>query len=795
MIKQLSFYNIAIIIFFLFGTACSPKTNSESIAPGAPGEKSVWAYAGKTGIGTSYETYTEGNYSDGGTSGKISKVWFSIAQGIVTETMYGLIHEAQLKEMQFVIVGDGFVDQEKFDTESTIEYLNTDEAGRPVSLAYKIITRDKDGKYEIEKHIFTNPEENALFVRATFRSNEKGIVPYLLVNPHMNNTGNGDKAWVERKGNTLHASDNGKFMTIQTSQKFQKTSVGFVGVSDGLTDLKANGKLSKTYTTTGDSTGNVAITAMLKPMNSKGVTYDFVVGFGDTNDASAQAASKTLELGYNSVLANYNGDGENVGWSDYLISLPELEKLSATATDGGKLLYASAMVLKAQEDKSNAGALIASLSNPWGETMSAEYYQTGYKAVWPRDFFQCAMALLALGDLQTPLVAFEFLHKVQVNAQTPGNKGATGWFLQKTHVDGQIEWVHVQVDQTAMPIMLGWKLWKAGILSDEKAVEWYNSMLKPAADFLVNGGEININENHASVYPPLTQEDRWEEQRGYSPSTTAAEITGLVAASEFATLAGDAEGSKRYLATADRYEKNIEKNMFTTKGVFNKGAGNGNYFIRITPSADPNDGEKLVANNGKEALNETAILDAGFLELVRYGVRSAKAKSILESLPELDDASIEENLKVKYLFTFGNDTTKYPGWRRYGNCGYGEDADLGINYGKFGPGQRGRVWPIFTGERGIYELALGLETNSVNTDNLRNTYIKAMEQFANEGLMLPEQVWDGVGANPFNYKVGEGTNSATPLAWSHAEYIKLVRSVADQKVWDRYSNVEVRFDK
>ena len=150
----------------------------------------------------------------------------------------------------------------------------------------------------------------------------------------------------------------------------------------------------------------------------------------------------------------------------------------------------------------------------------------------------------------------------------------------------------------------------------------------------------------------------------------------------------------------------------------------------------------------------------------------------------------------KYNFSFDGVEGEFPGWRRYGNDGYGEDEVAGTNYAEEGnqtPGQRGRVWPFFTGERGHYELAKALKSNSLDQaalDKLTNTYIKGMELFANEGLMLPEQVWDGVGVNPQGYTIGEGTNSATPLAWTHAEYIKLLRSVSGKKVWDHYPIVE-----
>ena len=73
-------------------------------------------------------------------------------------------------------------------------------------------------------------------------------------------------------------------------------------------------------------------------------------------------------------------------------------------------------------------------------------------------------------------------------------------------------------------------------------------------------------------------------------------------------------------------------------------------------------------------------------------------------------------------------------------------------------------------------------------------YVRAMEYFANESFMLPEQVWDGVGDNStHNYVTGEGTNSATPLAWTHAEYIKLVKSLTDKNIWDSYSIVKARY--
>ncbi|MGB0833995.1 MAG: glucan 1,4-alpha-glucosidase [Psychrobium sp.] len=781
-------------------TAVAPAITA---APGAPGAPSTWAYAGKTGIGSSYEAYKDLAYSDEAATGKVSKVWFSLAQGIITETMFGLIHEAQIKDMQFVVTGKGFVDTEQHDTVSTIDYLYKDDAGRPLSLAYKIVNKDKEGKYSIEKHIFTDPSEHTLFVKTYFTAYEDGITANLVVNPHVNNNGSNDMAVATK--DSLSAEDSGSYLTVLSDTDFAKTSVGFIGKSDGLTDLK-DGTMDWQYQTTGEVAGNVGLTAQFAPVALNGkesvtVEYDIAVGFGHSKADSESAAKTSLKRGYKDVLAHYNGEGEHLGWEDYLASLSGLPAMTEMTTDNGKLLYTSALVLKAQEDKTHAGALIASLSNPWGDAVSAEKGHTGYKAVWPRDFYQCAMALLALGDEETPLVSFNYLEKVQVSDKFKENKGDGGWFLQKTHVDGTIEWVGVQLDQTAMPIMLGWKLWQNKVLSDDQLVAWYNKMLKPAADFLVKGGTVNIDWNNTKITPPMTQQERWEEQSGHSPSTTAAIITGLAAAADIAKLAGDKASAELYEQTATKYAGDIEKLMFTDKGAFTQGDDNGRYYIRINKDKDVNDSEKLNDNNGKPGLDKKSIVDGGFLELVRYGVRSADDAAVLDSLVEYDSQNIEDNLRVKYNFTFDGVEGTFPGWRRYGNDGYGEDIIKGRGYhatGKNIEAQRGRVWPFFTGERGHYELAAAKlkeqQVSSPTMDKLRNTYVRTMELFANEGMMLPEQVWDGVGSNEkYGYKLGQGTNGATPLAWTHAEYVKLLRSYADQQVWDNYSELTDQF--
>ncbi|CAH9051798.1 Glucoamylase [Pseudoalteromonas holothuriae] len=780
-------------------------TVSQTVSPGAPGDKPFWAYSGKTGIGTSYEAYVDGQYSDKAATGTVSKVWFSLAKGMVTETMFGLIHQAQLKDMQMIVTGvdsegRAFSVKESDDDafEVTVDYLYKDNAGRPLSLAYKIISKDKQGRFVLEKHVFTDPDGQSLFVRAHIKNNLKTpLQAYVSANPYINNNGINDHAKVTKQGLLAYEGDN--YLTLQVKGGFEVASVGFIGQSDNLTSLMQTQKLAKTYDWTGDTSGNVSLLGKLGNVQQS-AEFDLVLSFGSSQQTSTNQAQQTLNNGYQSVLDAYNGKGSALGWEDYLTSLSPMQRLTPYSADQGKLLYTSALVLKAQEDKTHAGALIASLSNPWGDTVSAEKGSTGYKAVWVRDFYQVAMAFMAMGDTQTAKTAFEYLEKVQVTDKTPGNKGDTGWFLQKTHVDGELEWVGVQLDQTAMPIMLAWKLHQADVLSDDELSYWYTKMLKPAADFLVHGGKAKILWNDTQITPPATQQERWEEQNGYSPSTTAAVIAGLVTASDIAKHSGDIAAAERYLEVAQQYDKQVEALMFTRDGVLakqaNSTATDGQYFFRIGQDSNPNSNSKINSNNGRAGMNKKAIIDGGFLELVRYGVRLADAPSILATLPEYEDETMTDNLRVKYSFTFADETGTYPGYRRYGNDGYGEDEISGTNYAEGGSntaGQRGRVWPFFTGERGHYEIASAVLSNDLSAQKVKQiqqTYVKGMELFANEGMMLPEQVWDNVGVNPRGYEFGEGTNSATPLAWTHAEYIKLVRSLADKQVWDHYPIVE-----
>jgi len=726
----------------------------------------TWSPAAKTGLGTAYADYSANRAA--------SAVWFSLANGVVTETMFGMIHEIQLKDLLFSVKGNGFDESEATATDSKTAYLDTDAQGRPRSLAYKLTNTAKNGRYEIEKQVFTDPASNSLFLRVTFRAKNGAITPTLLAHPGLGGLIGGEG--LDAKDGVLHAEKAGTHLVIKSAQALAHTA-----------------------------TAENELRAELAPVTSE-ATYDFVVSFGHSRAEAEAAADGTLKRGHDAVLAAYDA-----GWEGYLAKLSALDSLAPLSEDGGKLASVSAMVLKASEDKLHPGALIASLSTPWGETVSAAKPATGYRAVWPRDFYQCAMALLALGDKETPVAAMNYLKTVQVSAATPDNQGASGWYLQKSHVDGTPEWIGVQLDQTAMPIMLAWKLSQAGLLDKAALTALYGSQLKAAATFLAKGGDIALKFNQAKITPPATQQERWEEQPGFSPSTTAAVVTGLIAAADIAEQAGDKDGAKLYRVSADKISASIEKTMATTKPVLPQRGKAAPHFLRIAPQGHPEAGDKLMSRNGKPERPEESYLDAGFLELVRYGVRSPNDPVILASIGQVDDRTLPDDLRIRYDFHFPGSVQAFPGWRRYSDDGYGEDAVTGANFGAEtedrlstdvdghqSPNQRGRVWPIFTGERGHYELAAanakGQGASDADIQRVRDIYVKAMELFANQGMMIPEQVWDGVGANPDNrFAAGAGTDSATPLSWAHAEYIKLLRSLRDRQVWDRYATVAERY--
>jgi glucoamylase len=160
-------------------------------------------------------------------------------------------------------------------------------------------------------------------------------------------------------------------------------------------------------------------------------------------------------------------------------------------------------------------------------------------------------------------------------------------------------------------------------------------------------------------------------------------------------------------------------------------------------------------------------VDAGFLQLVRYGIRKSDDPLIVDTLRVVDAV-----LKV--------DTPFGPSWHRYNHDGYGQREDGGPFVGC----GHGGAWPLLTGERGHYELAAGHDVK---------TYIRAMESLASPTGLLTEQVWPDPDRPQAHMSLGKPTGSAMPLMWAHAEYIKLLRSTSVGHVSDLIPEVAERY--
>ncbi|QXE25033.1 glucan 1,4-alpha-glucosidase [Richelia sinica FACHB-800] len=696
-------------------------------APCAPGVASIWAPAAKDFLGTS--------------ASEKSNVYFTGAEGILTEVFYPTLDRVQNVDLQFLVTDAAktWGDEERTQKQHDISLVNKR------SLDWQSITTDDDRRWKITKKIFTDPNRPTVIQRVTFETLEPGKTVkdynlYLLGNPAINNTGSGNGA-LQCNGQPSNGADNSRTLSANnrtflvasepnstssalTASLPWKTvdgnvmvSNGFVGQNDGFTDL-FGGSNDKTMNWHYDGAyqGNVAQIGWLDfgNTNAASISFDVVLGFGNSESAAMDVANATLTSDLAALENTYIQEwvGYNQG----------LNNQGGLADDQ---YYLAAMTLQSIQDKSN-GAMIAGLGTPWGETNN-DSNQGGYHLVWSRDLFKFASSLIAAGDTTSANKAVDYLFNVQMQSN--------GRFPQNSFVDGTIYWNGTQMDETAMPIILAWKLNRTDL--------W--PKIKLAAEFLAKNGAY-------------TQQERWEEMSGYSPSTIAAEIAGLVAAADLANKAGDTGAASFYLKKADEWRNNVANWTFTTTGFH----GNGKYYIRITENQDPNDDVELEFKNGTGKHGERYIIDGGFLELARLGVMSPNDWTILETIPEYD-AILKQTLK-----------DKGEAWFRYNYDGYGENND-GQNFNGTG---RGRLWPIFTAERGIYEIAKS------GNGSVGKSYLNALKAFSSEVGFIPEQVWNQSTTitgwettTPAGYTPGTATRSMRPLSWALGEYINLIAAI------------------
>jgi glucoamylase len=700
-----------------------PGGRRQRDAFGWPGIPPRWTQGNKDGVGTAY-------------SGD-SRVWFTLWNGCLTEVFYPTVDRAQVRDLQYLVSdGSTFFHEEKRNLRSTTERM-----GGP-ALAYRITNEDPDGRYRIVKDIISSPHLPCVLQRTRLEG-EAGVLSalhvYVLCAPHLQVGGWGNNARVMEIGGrlVLVADKGGVWLALGATVPFSRGSAGYVGASDGWTDLAGDYQMDWEFDQALD--GNVALTGEL----ALGDTTEFTLGlaFGDGLHAAVTTLFQALSVPFAAQAQRFEEQ-----WRRPCERMLPLDPFSG---DGGRLYRSSYDLLMAHEDKIFPGALIASMAIPWGEARGDED-MGGYHLVWTRDMVNSATGLLAAGNTDTPLRALIYLAASQQQ---------DGGFPQNFWIDGRPYWGGVQLDEVAFPILLAWRLHEEGALAD---FDPYPLVLR-AAGYLARNG-------------PATEQERWEEASGYSPSTLASNIAALVCAALFARERGDAATAEFLEDYADFLECHLETWTVTTAGTLLPEVPR--HFIRILPVdiADPRPAEDLEAAvlgiknlPPGERLDYPAkeIVDAGFLELVRYGIRAADDPLVVDSLRVIDAV-----LRVE--------TPAGPCWRRYNHDGYGQREDGG----PFEGWGRGRAWPLLTGERAHYELSRGADVTP---------FIAAMEGFASSSGLLPEQVWDEEDRPSLHLYLGKPTGSAMPLMWAHAEYIKLLRSVRDGRVFDRVEAVTQRY--
>jgi glucoamylase len=688
----------------LFLLACSSLFAAD-LAPGAPGAMAHWTNGNKQGVGTANTL--------------ASKVWFTLgSDGALNEVYYPTVDKANTRLLEFAVTdGKSWLETESEDTTHTVDVPDSE------VLSFRQVNTSKSGHYRITKTYITDPDRDTLLIQVRFQKLKSGPMQlYVVYDPSINNSGMHDTGYT--LDGMLVAADGGAASALASSLQFTKMTSGYLGRSDGLTELRKQFALKNLYDRAQD--GNVVQVAELPSTATHDAGFTVALAFGTEGEVAVENARKSLERGYERCYAEYAK-----GWRDWIGSLKQVDPKYRDQ------YQIAAMVMKAHEDKTYRGAGAASLTIPWGDEIDADQPSVGgYHLVWARDLYEVATAFYAMGDKEAADRALNYLFNVQ---QKPD-----GSFPQNSWLDGRPFWGSLQLDEVAYPLILALQLGRTDPQTYEKHV-------KPAANFLLAKG-------------PATPQERWEEQEGYSPSTIAAEIAGLICAAQVARMNHDDASRTAWLKTADDWSSKLETWTVTTTGKYAD-----RYYLRLSQHGQPDAGEKIVIANQGGTWDERDIVDAGFLELVRLGIRRPDDPLIRTSLEVVD-----KQIKV--------DTPNGAVWYRYNHDGYGEQEN-GKGYNEVGTG---RLWVLLAGERGEYAVAAGLDPTP---------YLDAMEKMANGGHMLGEQVWDRKDSPASHLRFGEGTGSATPLNWTCAQFVRLAVAAQEKKIPEMPSAVFEHFQK
>jgi glucoamylase len=695
-------------------------------APGWPGIAPRWTSSAKTGLGTSLRPS--------------SRVWFTLSHGILNEVYYPRVDQACLRDLGLIVTdGHTFFSEEKRDAASVTTWI---EPGVP---AFCLANTCRSGRYRIEKEVVTDPRRDVVLQQVRFLALAGSISDYqvyVLLSPHLGNHGSGNTAFVsDYKGvPMLFAERNGTALAVACAPGWLRRSAGFVGMSDGWQDLTRNRRLAWTYDRA--ENGNVALVGQVD-LASSGSTFVLALAFGGSVMEAGHRARASLFEGFARSRDVYVDE-----WRTWQRSIADLPTESNDACHRART---SAAVLRCHEEKRLPGAIIASLSIPWGID-KGDADLGGYHLVWPRDLVETAGGLLAAGARTDALRVLEYLRVTQE---------ADGSWPQNMWVDGEPYWHGIQLDETALPILLVDLLQRNGVPVDVICDFW--PMVRCAAGYVVAQG-------------PVTQQDRWEEEPGFAPFTVAVEIAALLVAADLADLCGEALSAQYLRETADAWNDSIEESLYVRGTALARRLGIDGYYVKIAPpeeadAASPQCGFVPIKNRPWPHDDEPAyqIVSPDVLALVRFGLRAPDDARIVDTVRAIDAL-----LKVE--------TPHGPVWRRYNGDRYGEHAD-GSAFDGTGIG---RCWPLLTGERAHYEVAAGrLEEAS--------RLLRTFEGVAGESGLIPEQVWDASDVPERELRFGGPSGGAMPLVWAHAEHLKLRRSLRDGCVFDMPPQVHRRY--
>jgi len=693
-------------------------------APGYPGGAARWTSSAKSGVGTAL-----------GSSGR---VWFTVSHGILNEVYYPRVDQACTRDLGLIVTGrkDFFSEEKRHARHEIVTVAD----GVP---AFRLTNTCTAGRYRIEKEIIADPRREVVLQRVCFTALAGTLADYALfalLAPHLGNAGGGNTAWVgELKGQPmLFAERGGTALALACSAGWSRRSAGFVGVSDGWRDLSLHHRLEWSYERA--ENGNVALTGEIDLVGSSG-RFVLALGFGRTAAEAGHQAAASLWDGFDRAASEYRS-----GWEDWQRTLRPLQR----PLPGSRDLYrVSTAVLRTHESSHFPGGIIASLSIPWGFS-KGDGDLGGYHLVWPRDLVESAGGLLAAGATEDVGRVLRYLAVTQE---------ADGHWPQNMWLDGTPYWNGVQMDETGFPILLVDLARREDALAGSELARLW-PMVRRAAGFLARNG-------------PVTQQDRWEEDPGYSPFTLAVEVAALLCAADLADEFEPALAT--YLReTADTWNGAIERWTYVTGTELSRRAGVEGYYVRIAPpeqadAASPTAGFVPIKNRPPGQSSEAAahIISPDALALVRFGLRAANDPRVLATVKVLDAPDARGFRSVKVETPLG------PLWRRYNGDGYGEHEDGG----PFDGTGIGRPWPLLTAERAHYELAAGRRADA-------EALLAAISRFTNEGGLLPEQIWDAADIPERELSFGKASGSAMPLVWAHAEYVKLCRSLADGRVFD-----------